>query len=80
MEKSEFEKKFVNQILFGDALETLKKFPNECIHVAITSPPYNLDMPYKNHHDSMPYDEYLEWMKKVWLETKRVLVGGEGYV
>jgi len=74
--KEEFNKKILNKILLGDALEILKKLPDECIHVAITSPPYNLDMPYKNHKDTMPYDEYLKWMKEVWKETKRVLVKG----
>jgi len=74
--KEEFNKKILNKILLGDALQVLRKLPDECIHVAITSPPYNLDMPYKNHHDGMPYDEYLKWMKEVWKETKRVLVKG----
>jgi len=76
MEKKEFYKKFVNKILLGDALNILKKIPDNSIHLAITSPPYNLDMPYKNHDDNMPYDKYLEWMAEVWKETKRVLVSG----
>jgi len=74
--KEEFDKKIINKILLGDALKILKKLPSDCIHIAITSPPYNLDMPYKNHNDGMPYDEYLNWMKDVWKETKRVLIKG----
>src|SRR3989344_5468900 len=74
--KEEFDKKIINKILLGDALKILKKLPDECIHVAITSPPYNLNMPYLNHEDTMPYDKYLEWMEEVWKETKRVLVKG----
>lgn len=74
--KEEFNNKILNSILLGDALEILKRLPDECTHLAITSPPYNLDMPYKNHNDAMPYDEYLKWMAEVWRETKRVLVKG----
>ncbi|MEM3245785.1 MAG: site-specific DNA-methyltransferase [Candidatus Micrarchaeaceae archaeon] len=66
----------LNKIIWGDALKVLKVLPSNSIHLAITSPPYNLDMPYKNHVDSMPYELYLNWMKEVWAETKRVLVNG----
>lgn len=66
----------INKIICGDALKTLKEFPSDSLHLAITSPPYNLDMPYKNHNDSMPYDEYLRWVEEVWKETKRILVSG----
>lgn len=76
MNKEDFEKKIINKILLGDSLEILKKLPDECIHIAITSPPYNLDIPYLNHRDAMPYDKYLAWMKEIWKETNRVLVKG----
>lgn len=66
----------LNKIICADALEILKKLPPNSIHLAITSPPYNLDMPYKNHKDSMPYEEYLTWLGEVWKETMRVLVKG----
>jgi len=57
-------------------LDTLKQLPSESVHVAITSPPYNLGKPYQNHNDLMDYNEYLNWMRSVWKETKRVLVQG----
>lgn len=66
----------INKIILGDALRVLKMLPNNSVHLAITSPPYNLDIPYKNHKDSMPYDLYLNWMNDIWMETKRVLVDG----
>jgi site-specific DNA-methyltransferase (adenine-specific) len=65
-----------NKIICGDALETLKILPEGFIHLVITSPPYNLDKPYLNHEDKMAYDEYLEWMGKVWKEAKKKLVRG----
>jgi DNA modification methylase len=69
-------KDFVNKILCGDCLEIMKKIPDNSIHLAITSPPYNVGKEYDNHFDKMEYDKYLEWLKQVWLETKRVLVPG----
>lgn len=66
----------INKIICGDAMETLKLLPGDSIHLAITSPPYNLDKPYINHNDFMDYNEYLAWMGKIWQETKRVLVNG----
>jgi site-specific DNA-methyltransferase (adenine-specific) len=35
-----------------------------------------LGINYDIHNDSLAYKEYLDWLKKVWLETKRVLVPG----
>jgi len=66
----------INKIICGDALDTLKLLPGESIHLAITSPPYNLNKPYSNHNDLMKYDDYLDWMRQIWKETKRVLVEG----
>lgn len=69
-------KSLVNKILCGDCLEIMKKIPDNYIHLAITSPPYNVGKEYDNHFDKMEYDKYLDWLKQVWMETKRVLVPG----
>ncbi|NQV13697.1 MAG: site-specific DNA-methyltransferase [Parcubacteria group bacterium] len=34
--------KFTNKIICGDAIDVMKKIPNESVDLAITSPPYNL--------------------------------------
>ncbi|MCK5149834.1 site-specific DNA-methyltransferase [Candidatus Pacearchaeota archaeon] len=68
--------KFLNKIVTGDVLESLKQIPSDSIHLAITSPPYNVGKDYDNHHDKMDYGEYLKWLNKVWEETQRVLVPG----
>jgi len=34
----------------------------ESIHLAITSPPYNVGLEYDSHNDKMPYEEYLQWL------------------
>jgi len=67
---------FLNQIICGDCLEVMSQIPDKTVHLAVTSPPYNLGIDYDNHDDSLAYESYLEWMKKVWIETERVLVPG----
>lgn len=77
IEKKEQEEKFkFNKIACGDVLEEMKKIPDNSIHLAITSPPYNVGKDYDNHNDKMSYHNYLNWLNKVWTETKRVLVPG----
>lgn len=67
---------FENKIITGDVLEVMKRMPNNYVHLAITSPPYNVGKDYDNHNDKMEYREYLNWLNKVWKETKRILVPG----
>ncbi|MBU4339124.1 transcriptional repressor LexA [Patescibacteria group bacterium] len=74
-EKKETDFKF-NQFLCGDVLDMMKKIPDCSIHLAITSPPYNVGKDYDNHNDKMVYQDYLDWLNKVWIETQRVLVNG----
>lgn len=66
----------INRIICGDVLEVMRQIPDDTVHLAITSPPYNVGIRYDNHNDEMNYDEYLNWLEKVWLQTKRVLVSG----
>ena len=66
----------LNKIICGDVLEVMKTIPDNSVHLAITSPPYNVGKEYDNHNDKMSYEEYLNWLNKVWEETKRILVPG----
>lgn len=34
--------RFKNEIILGDSLDIMKRMPDECIDIVITSPPYNL--------------------------------------
>jgi site-specific DNA-methyltransferase (adenine-specific) len=60
----------------GDVLTLMRLIPDSSVHLAITSPPYNVGKEYDSHHDRMNYQEYLNWLDQVWFETKRVLVPG----
>ncbi len=66
----------INKIICGDVLDEMKKIPSNSVHLAITSPPYNVGKEYDSHSDNMEYKEYLSWLMDVWKQTKRVLVPG----
>ncbi|MCL4459567.1 MAG: site-specific DNA-methyltransferase [Chloroflexi bacterium] len=66
----------MNQILCGDCLEVMTCIPDNTVHLAVTSPPYNLGINYDLHNDNLAYEQYLSLMQRVWVETKRVLVPG----
>lgn len=38
----QFPNDFINKIICGDCLETMKKIPDNSIDLVVTSPPYNL--------------------------------------
>jgi site-specific DNA-methyltransferase (adenine-specific) len=63
-------------IVNGDALDVLRSMPAACIHLIITSPPYNIETPYAGYTDDLVDAEYLAWMAEVWAAAKRVLVDG----
>ena len=42
----------VNQIICGDVLKVMKNLPDNSIHFAVTSPPYNVGKNYDNHNDN----------------------------
>ncbi len=67
---------FINKIITGDAIDILKKIPNNSVHLIITSPPYNVGKNYDHHDDNLEYDKYLDWLNNVWQEVNRVLVLG----
>ena len=74
--KEEFLKENTNKIICADALETLKKFPDESINCSITSPPYYGLRDYHNEGQigrETTVEEYLDRLKQVFHEVKRVL-------
>lgn len=68
--------RIINDILTGDCLEIIPKIDGDTVSLIITSPPYNLSLNYDKYEDNLSHEDYLGWMKKVWLECKRVLRKG----
>jgi DNA modification methylase len=69
-----------DRVVRGDARAVLERLPAECVHLAVTSPPYNVKIDYRGYRDDLPPDEYLRWLKEVWRALHRVLVPGGRFV
>ena len=66
-----------DQIMHDDILDGFKKIPDESVSLLFSSPPYNVNIPYGEHNDCMPYDLYLKWLEQICTEAYRTLrVGG----
>lgn len=76
MKKRKQQTDWNDRILCGDCRDVLRGMPDGCVHLTITSPPYNVGLEYDGHNDRMSYDEYLAWLLPVWRELHRVLAGG----
>jgi DNA modification methylase len=71
---------WVDRIVRGDARDVLDTLHGESVHLAITSPPYNLKIPYRNYADDLSPEEYLRWLREVWRALHRVLIPGGRFV
>ncbi|MGI0070941.1 MAG: DNA-methyltransferase [Thermoplasmata archaeon] len=71
---------WADRVVLGDARAVLESLPPESVHLAITSPPYNLKVPYRGYHDDLAPEEYLRWLREVWRALYRVLVPGGRFV
>jgi len=67
---------FVNRVIQGDDLDNLRAFPDECVALAVTSPPYwnVVDYGVEGQIGHTGYEQYLEDVLAVWKETERVLI------
>ncbi|OYT55427.1 MAG: SAM-dependent methyltransferase [Candidatus Hecatellales archaeon ex4484_218] len=64
---------FLDKVVLGDAREVLKKLPDNCVHLVVTSPPYNVG---KEYDQDLTLGEYLNFIRDVMGEVYRVLVWG----
>jgi site-specific DNA-methyltransferase (adenine-specific) len=64
---------FLDKIILGDAREILKKLPDNCIHLMVTSPPYNVG---KEYDENLTLGEYLDFIEEIMREVYRTLVWG----
>jgi len=70
--ESSFPSEYENTIILGTS-ENMKEIPDHSVHLMITSPPYNAT---KEYDEDLTLKEYLEFLRKVIMETYRVLVYG----
>ena len=66
----------VDCIVKSDAQKALKTLPNECVALAVTSPPYwnVVDYDVEGQIGQTSYEEYLDDLIEVWREAERVLI------
>ncbi|MFC2065034.1 DNA-methyltransferase [Chloroflexota bacterium] len=63
---------YLDGIICGTA-ENMKELSGDCVHLVVTSPPYNVG---KDYDQDQTLDEYLAFLERIWLEVNRVLVPG----
>jgi len=64
---------YLDRVVLGDAREVLRRLPDSCVHLVVTSPPYNVG---KEYDGDMTLGEYLDFIGEVMGEVYRVLVWG----
>jgi len=64
--------KVLDKILCQDS-RRMDNIPDSCVHLMVTSPPYNVG---KEYDEDLSLNEYLEMLRDVFAETYRVLVNG----
>ncbi|MDD9843685.1 MAG: site-specific DNA-methyltransferase [Thaumarchaeota archaeon] len=65
---------FANQVYEADCISGMRdRLPEKSIDIIVTSPPYNIGINYGKHDDTMPFNEYLEWMEEFGGLCRRVL-------
>jgi DNA modification methylase len=62
----------LNKVLCQDS-KSMSNFPDRCVHLMVTSPPYNVG---KEYDKDLNLDAYLNLLRQVFSETRRVLVSG----
>lgn len=63
---------YLNTVILGSC-ENMQELPSNCVHLMITSPPYNAS---KEYDVNLSLEEYLSLLNKAFTETYRVLVNG----
>jgi DNA modification methylase len=59
--------------IFCSSSEQMSELPDNCVHLIVTSPPYNVG---KEYDQDLTLEEYLAFLRRVWCEGLRVLVDG----
>ena len=67
-----FPAEYLNKFLCKTS-EIMAELPDSCVHLMVTSPPYNVG---KDYDEDFTLEEYLGFLKRVWQEVHRVLVPG----
>ncbi len=67
---------YENKIICADSYSFLKKLPDNCVDIVLTSPPYNFGLNYENSQDDDHWNEYFRKLFAIFSECVRVLKYG----
>lgn len=78
----------LNKIFKGDCLEVMAGWPDECVDMIVTSPPYNFggfsrngrERHYDTYSDDMRESEYKDWIGRVMRSLSRICKRGGQYI
>lgn len=59
--------------VYCSSAERMAELPDNCVHLMVTSPPYNVG---KEYDTNLSLKEYLAFLDRVWAEVHRLLVPG----
>ena len=65
-----------NTIYHKSCVPRMDEMEDESIHLIVTSPPYNVGIPYHEYLDNLPMVQYMHMLKLFMAEAMRVLVPG----
>jgi len=61
-----------NKIICGNCLDVMKDWPDNCVKLTVTSPPYNIGIEYESYSDNIDWYEFISWNRLVLQELKRL--------
>jgi site-specific DNA-methyltransferase (adenine-specific) len=64
------------QLWCGDCLTLMPAIADGSVRIICTSPPYNVGTRYRLYDDRRPQGEYDAWLRRVFIECRRVLAPG----
>ena len=71
--EKETESDMINIVHCGDAIQTLRRYPDNCIDLAFADPPYNLKKLYTACNDAWDEPRYIAWCNEWLAEYVRIL-------
>jgi len=54
----------INKIICGDCLKVVKDWPDNCVDLVLTDPPYNKKIKYENYQDDLTTKQYNKFIYK----------------
>jgi site-specific DNA-methyltransferase (adenine-specific) len=73
MRNNEVLESYRNRIIKGDCIEGIRQLPDNCVHLIIADPPYNLSKDFGLWKEKEQRGNWLEWSKEWLSECERIL-------